>query len=52
MSSGIDWFDLSVEAEFGELRVPLPRLLSALKRGEGWVRLDDGTLGMLPEELL
>jgi len=52
ISSGIDWFDLGGGAQFGEVTVSLPELLLALKRGEHTVRLDDGTLGILPEEWL
>lgn len=52
VSSGLDWFELRGEAKFGVSSVPLPALLEALRRGEGMVRLDDGTFGMLPEEWL
>jgi superfamily II DNA or RNA helicase len=51
--SGIDWFELHGDLDFGEGRsVPLTALLAALKRGEGTVQLDDGTRGMVPEEWL
>lgn len=52
ISSGIDWFELSGAAQFGDARVPVPRLLAALKRHENTVLLDDGSFGMLPEEWL
>ena len=53
VKSGIDWFELHGDLDFGEGRsVPLTDLLAALKRGEGTVRLDDGTRGMVPEEWL
>jgi SNF2 family DNA or RNA helicase len=52
VSSGIDWFDLNVKADFGGVSAPLPRLLAALRKGETLVQLDDGTFGMLPEEWL
>jgi superfamily II DNA or RNA helicase len=52
ISSGIDWFEIHGAAEFGETKVPFPKLLLALKRGEHAVRLDDGTLGIIPEEWL
>ena len=32
--------------------LPFPRLLEALARGERTVVLDDGTLGMIPDEWL
>ena len=50
ITSGVDWFDLEGGAQFGETRVALPRLLRAIKQGEQTVRLDDGTLGIIPEE--
>ena len=52
VSSGIDWFDLNVSADFGGVSAPLPRLLAALRRGEAMVQLDDGTFGVLPEAWL
>jgi hypothetical protein len=52
LSSGIDWFELHGSVEFGEARIPLPKLLSALKRRESTILLDDGSYGMLPEEWL
>jgi len=52
ISSGVDWFDLDGGAEFGESRVSLPKLLRAIKQGEQTVRLDDGSLGVIPEEWL
>src|SRR5206468_8581760 len=50
ISSGVDWFELQGGAQFGDARVALPRLLRAIKQGEQTVRLDDGTLGIVPEE--
>jgi hypothetical protein len=52
LSSGIDWFELHGTIEFGDTRVALPRLLSALRRHENTIRLDDGSFGMLPEDWL
>jgi superfamily II DNA or RNA helicase len=52
VSSGIDWFDLESAVDFEGRTVALPRLLQALRRGETTVVLDDGSLGMLPEEWL
>lgn len=48
--SGIDWFELSANVDFDGRSVKLPELLSALSRGDNTVRLDDGSLGILPEE--
>ena len=52
VSSGVDWFELHGEVEYGESRAQLPELLAALRRGESMVRLGDGTYGVLPEEWL
>lgn len=52
VSSGIDWFDMSVDLHFDESSLALPRLLAALRNGDRFVTLDDGTLGMLPEDWL
>ena len=52
VASGIDWFDLTATADFGGVTAALPQLLRALRRGESMVVLDDGTLGLLPEEWL
>ncbi|MGH7872587.1 MAG: SNF2-related protein [Candidatus Binatia bacterium] len=50
--SGVDWFDLDGGAEFGAVGVSLPKLLRAIKHGERMVRLDDGSVGIIPEEWL
>ncbi len=50
VTSGIDWFDLNGEVDYGGATATLPALLAALKRGDGLVALDDGTFGLLPEE--
>jgi superfamily II DNA or RNA helicase len=51
--SGIDWFELHGDLDFGEGRsVPLTEILAALKRGEGTIPLGDGTRGMVPDEWL
>jgi len=52
ISSGIDWFELRGSAEFGDSRVAVPRLLTALRRHEHTILLDDGNFGILPEEWL
>ena len=53
VSSGIDWFDLHGAVDFGDGRsAPFPQLLAAIARGEDVVVLDDGSVGLLPEEWL
>lgn len=51
-ASGVDWFDLSAEFEFGEQKLMLPQLLHALRTGQRMVKLGDGSTGILPEEWL
>lgn len=51
MSTGIDWFDLSVNFEFGNgLILGLPQLLQNLKNGQRFISLADGTTGLIREE--
>jgi SNF2 family DNA or RNA helicase len=53
VTSGIDWFDLHGAVDFGDGRsAPFPQLLAAVARGEDVVVLDDGSVGLLPEEWL
>jgi superfamily II DNA or RNA helicase len=52
VSSGIDWFELRGTVQFGDSSAQLPALLAALKRKEESVQLDDGSVGILPEEWL
>lgn len=50
VSSGVDWFELNGAVDFGDEKVPLPRLLEAVRHGQHFVRLGDGSVGLLPEE--
>ena len=50
--SGIDWFELHGRVEFGDQVADLPELLRALARGERFLTLGDGSLGLLPEDWL
>jgi superfamily II DNA or RNA helicase len=50
LRSSIDWFDLEASATFGSERVRLPRLLAALRKGDSFVKLSDGKLGMIRPE--
>jgi superfamily II DNA or RNA helicase len=52
VASGIDWFELRGDVEFAGERVDLPRLLAALRQGDGFVPLSDGSVGLLPEKWL
>ncbi len=50
VTTGIDWFELHGEVDFDGQSAGLPELLAAAKRGDGMVRLGDGSFGMLPED--
>jgi superfamily II DNA or RNA helicase len=52
VTSGIDWFDLAGHVDYGGARASLPALLAAVRRGDGFVTLGDGTVGLLPEDWL
>jgi hypothetical protein len=52
VKSGIDWFELHGEVEYGDTSASLPELLAAVRRGDSVVQLGDGTFGLLPEEWL
>ncbi|MGB2715136.1 MAG: DEAD/DEAH box helicase [Vicinamibacterales bacterium] len=53
VKSGIDWFELHGDVDFGEGRsASIAELLAALRRGDATIVLDDGTRGMVPEEWL
>ena len=52
VASGIDWFEMHGQAEFEGKSVGLPELLAALRKGEAFVTLGDGSIGLIPEEWL
>ncbi|MEZ6131402.1 MAG: SNF2-related protein [Planctomycetaceae bacterium] len=52
VTSGQDWFELNAELEFDGVQASLPDLLQALRKGEEFVRLSDGSKGVLPEDWL
>jgi superfamily II DNA or RNA helicase len=52
VTTGIDWLGLRGGVSFEGVELALPSLLRALSRKELTVVLDDGTLGLLPEDWL
>ncbi len=50
ISSNTDWFDAKIEIQFGEQKVTVEDVKKALANKQQFVQLEDGTLGILPEE--
>ncbi len=52
ITSGIDWFDVKATVEYGDQQVSLQDVRKALKRGEHYIKLADGSIGKIPAEWL
>lgn len=52
ISSNTDWFDAKVDIMFGEQKVSIAEVKRALAAKQQYVQLNDGTLGILPDEWL
>ncbi|SHF52502.1 DEAD/DEAH box helicase [Flavisolibacter ginsengisoli] len=52
ISSHTDWFDAKVDIIFGDQKVSVAEVKKALANKQQFVQLNDGTLGILPEEWL
>lgn len=52
ISSNTDWFDAKVDIMFGEQKVTIAEVKKALANKQQYVQLNDGTLGILPEDWL
>jgi non-specific serine/threonine protein kinase len=50
ISSNTDWFDAKVDIIFGDQKVTVAEVKRALANKQQFVQLNDGTLGILPEE--
>ncbi len=50
ISSHTDWFDAKVDIHFGDQKVTVGDVKKALANKQQYVQLQDGTLGILPEE--
>lgn len=50
VTSGINWFDAIIKARFGKKKASLQQLQKSVRNKNKYVQLDDGTLGILPEE--
>lgn len=52
VGSGIDWFDTSVELVFGDQAVGITAVKQAIKQKQNFIKLGDGSIGLLPDEWL
>lgn len=52
VSSDIDWFDVDISVAFGEETVSLKELKKNVINKDKYIRLKDGSIGILPEEWL
>ena len=50
LSSGLDWFDAKIELSFGEQHIGISEIKKALANKQSFVQLNDGSLGILPDE--
>jgi len=50
--SNIDWFELDASIDFDGVEAKLPQLLAAVRKGDRFVELGDGSRGMLPDQWL
>lgn len=48
--SGLDWFETKVEVKFAKHIVPLKHLHKSIRNKSRFIKLDDGTEGILPQE--
>ncbi|MBC7226518.1 MAG: SNF2 helicase associated domain-containing protein [Thermoflexales bacterium] len=52
ISSGIDWFDIEAVVQYGDQSISLKEVLKAVRRGERYVKLADGSFGQIPPDWL
>jgi len=52
VTSEIDWFELDAQIDFDGIEATLPELLTAVRKGEKYVELGDGSRGLLPAKWL
>jgi hypothetical protein len=50
--SGIDWFETAIKVQFNKQTVSLKHLHKSIRNKNKFVPLDDGTMGILPDEWL
>jgi SNF2 family DNA or RNA helicase len=52
VSSGLNWFNANLDVRFGKKKASLKQLHKSVKNKNKFVLLDDGTMGIIPEEWL
>ncbi|MER3471467.1 MAG: helicase SNF2 [Chitinophagaceae bacterium] len=52
ISTNTDWFDAKVDITFGDQKVTVAEVKKAIANKQQFVQLNDGTLGILPEDWL
>lgn len=52
IASNIDWFETTVDIAFGDQTVSIAEIKKALGRKENFVKLGDGSIGVLPENMM
>lgn len=50
VQSGLNWFNTKLKVTYGNQTASLKQLQKAVRNGSRYVQLDDGTLGILPED--
>ena len=50
VATNINWFDVEAIANFDGLEANLPELIAAMQNKSRYVKLGDGSIGLLPEE--
>jgi len=48
--SGIDWFNTEISVYYGRKKASLKQVYKSIRNKNKYVQLDDGTLGILPQE--
>lgn len=52
VNSGIDWFETAIKVKFNKETVSLKHLHKSIRNKSKFVQLDDGTMGILPDQWL
>ena len=49
IASSIDWFDVEAIVQYGDQSISLREMMKAVRKGERYVKLADGTFGQIPQ---